>query len=153
MFNILKFSILGAFLICGCSEPRNVPGDPKSRLEQYITKSFSVKNTSDRGEMAEFLTGEAKKRLTSWSDAQFLKAFVETKRTFERLLIRETRKISDQEVNITYELSYIEKIGDQSRKTTNRKLSNLVKENGSWFIREVKNLTELIEFQNELSLP
>ena len=140
-------------LLSACTGSQNLPGDPKSRLEQYITKSFAVKEPEDRAAMSEFLTGEAKRRLTAWSDAQFLLAFVETKRTFDRLLIRETRKVSATEVSITYEISYIEKVDTRTRKVTNRKLASMLQEQGTWYISEVRNLSELIEFQDELSLP
>lgn len=150
-----KNTVILAFCMAfaACTGSQNLPGDPKSRLEQYITKSFAVKQPEDRAVMSEFLTGEAKRRLTAWSDAQFLRAFVETQRTFDRLLIRETRKISASEVNITYEISYVEKVDARSRKVTNRKLANMLLEQGTWYIGEVRNLSELIEFQDELSLP
>jgi hypothetical protein len=147
-------ALFGFVLIfAACKGSQTLPSDPKSRLEQYITKSFAVRQAEDRAVMAEFLTGEAKRRLTAWSDAQFLRAFVETKRTFDRLLIREKRTISATEVNITYEISYTEKIDDRVRRITNRKLANLIEEQGLWHIREVRNLSELVEFRDELSLP
>ena len=94
-------------LMVGCTSK---VGDqtPANTLESYIQASFNVKDIQDKVKMENLLTGDTKQRLSVWSDEQFLKAFVETKKKFGSLRILENKKLSDQEVMITYELSFRE---------------------------------------------
>ncbi len=160
-----KFRLAGLFFITialfshllGCtSKPDATSGsanDPKNRLNEYISKSFSVKSLEDRQTLATYLTGEARNRLSAWSDEQFRQAFIESKRQFLKLAFREVKNHSPTEVQITYELSYIDQSKGHDAKVTNKKFCQMVSENGNWLIRDVQNIKELIEFKDELSLP
>lgn len=143
--------ILTAF---ACTNDQQASKDPKQKLNDYITKSFSVKSLDDRNELLGFLTGEAKARLASWSDDQFRDAFVDSKRQFSKFAVKEVKNFSPAQTEITYELAYNDK--DKSgndTKITNKKMAEMVKENGAWFIKDVHNIKELVEFKNEMSLP
>jgi hypothetical protein len=144
--------IASVFALWGCTDKS---GDytPKQRLEQYISKSFAVNRVEDREELVKYLVGPTKIRLASWSDEQFRRAFIETQRNFIRLLIREIKEVSQNEVSITYELSYFENPKKVNTRKTARRNAIMIKENGIWFIREVKNISEIIEYSNEMSLP
>jgi hypothetical protein len=149
--------ILGANLV-SCTKYSSQTEDPKRRLTEYISRSFSVKSPEDKTQLLNYLTGEVKDRLSSWSDDQFREAFLDSKREFLKLSFREVKSISDHETQITYELSYMDsgkpKEGQRHpSKVTNKKLCRLVLEQNKWFITEVKNIKELVEYQNELSLP
>ncbi len=151
-------SLVGLFfvfsiLMTSCTTAVNPAGDPTKRLSDYISRSFAVRGAADRDILAEFLTGEAKQRLVAWSEEQFLMAFVDSKRQFLKLAIAEQKAISENETNVTYELSYIDQTRGRDAKVTNKKLCRMVLENGSWMIAEVRNLKELVEFRNEMSLP
>ena len=136
----------------GCNGARQSPDDPKHRLNEYISKSFGVKGVDDRNALASFLTGQAKIRLYAWSDEQFRQAFVDSKRQFIKLVFTETKPVSADEVSITYELSYIDQGRGHDAKVTNRKLAQMVRENGKWMIRDVSNIKEMVEYRNEMSL-
>jgi hypothetical protein len=156
MFNKKKLAIivlLAASIGSACNRGPELPDDPKGRLKDYISKSFNIKNTSDRQALVAFLTGDAKIRLSAWSDDQFREAFVESKRQFQRLAFREAKTISASEVNITYDLTYVDQSRGADAKVTNRKLARMVKEQGKWMIADVKNIKELVEYSNEMSLP
>src|SRR5262245_24510294 len=107
--------LFGVFLlsigigVLGCSRSKDFSNDPKGRLTEYISRSFAVKSPGDKAELLHFLTGDVKSRLEGWSDEQFREAFIESKREFLKLLIREVKGISSSEVQITYELSYQDK--------------------------------------------
>lgn len=147
---ILSFSCLVA-----CTSKKMGGDDPKNRLKDYISKSFSIKTTMDRDELVNFLTGNAKQRLASWSDEQFRQAFIESKKKFLHLAFREIKNLSPTSMHITYELTYL----DQSKgngagaKITNKKLCEMAFEKGLWVISEVHNIKELVEYTNELTLP
>ncbi len=126
--------------------------DPKKKLTEYIEKSFNVRNTEDKKVLLGFLSGEAKNRLSAWSDEQFKEAYIDSKRKFEKLVFNEYKQISPQEAAITYVLTYTDKRGGDVQ-VTNKKLCKMVLENNHWFINEVKNIKELIEYKNEMSLP
>jgi len=150
-FFLTSFTVLLA--ISACSKNTEVAGDPKQQLKNYIDRSFSISGPQDRAMLLNYLTGEAKTRLASWSDEQFNQAFVETKRQAPKLLIREIKPINAQEVNITYELSYLDQSKGKDAKVTNKKLCHMLNEQGKWLIGDVHNIKELVEFKNEMSLP
>lgn len=128
-------------------------GTPAKVLESYIQTSFGATGVSDKKKMEEMLTGDTQARLASWSDEQFMKAFVESKKKFQGLKILETKKVSEGEVALTYELSYQEGSGDSEAKVTQRKMGTVVQADGSWKIKEVRSIRESIEYLKELSLP
>ncbi len=144
--------LVGAIHLSGCTE-RTLDNSPSKVLENYIKTSFSVTGIQDKHKMEDLLTGDTKSRLMSWSDEQFLKAFVEVKRTFQSLKILETKKVNDQEVALTYELSYQEGPADKLTQVSQRKLCTVVEAEGSWKIKEVRSIRESIEYLKELSLP
>src|SRR5690242_4075516 len=101
--------IFGIFLLLvmafGCTQ-NNEGSDPKFRLTEYVSRSFSIKRIEDRAKLSSLLTGEVKARLDSWSEDQFREAFIDSKRQFQKLLIKEIKMISPSEAQITYELTY-----------------------------------------------
>ncbi len=144
--------LIVALTAIGCS--RSVENfSPKSVLEKYIQLSFNVRSLDDRQKLVEFLSGDTKTRLIAWSDEQFLKAFVESTRQFRRLRILETKKTSEAETLITYELSFDERNKSGPSRVVQKKLCVVVKEGSDWKIREVKSIRESIEYTDGLSLP
>jgi hypothetical protein len=89
----------------------------------------------------------------SWSDDQFTKAFLDSTKKFQSLKILESKKVSDDEVALTYELSYREGPKDKEAEITQRKMGTVVNEDGGWKIKEVRSIRESIEYLKELSLP
>jgi hypothetical protein len=153
---ILQLGCFSLVILLGfaCTNEQQAAKDPKQKLSDYITKSFSVKSLEDRNELLGFLTGEAKARLASWSDDQFREAFVDSKRQFSKFAVKEVKNFSPAQTEITYELAYNDKDKSGSdTKITNKKMAEMVKENGSWYIKDVHNIKELVEFKNEMSLP
>ena len=141
-----------------CTGGTDFSKTPRDRLKDYVSKSFSVKHLTDRKGLMGYLTGDVKARLEGWSEDQFKEAFIDSNREFGRLSFKEVKVISPSEVQITYELSFV----DQGRrydnrkhqaKVTNKKLCQMVLEKDTWMIADVRNIKELVEYQNELSLP
>src|SRR5262245_35304843 len=97
---------VAVFSLSACTDNSQQQNDPKHRLTDYISKSFSIKDAGEKAQLLEFLTGEAKTRLAGWSEEQFREAFIDSKRQFEKLSFRDVKDISPIEVQITYELSY-----------------------------------------------
>ncbi|MGE0614295.1 MAG: hypothetical protein AB7P04_01530 [Bacteriovoracia bacterium] len=147
---------IGLSLVLACASAcREAPtnNDPKNRLKEYIHKTFNVRSVDERKDLMSYLVGDAKTRLETWSDDQFELAFMSKKRQNPVLVFKETRKASDDEVNITYEINYSDRVNNSEAKVTNKKICYLVRQKDDWFIRECRNLKELIEYQNEMSLP
>jgi hypothetical protein len=158
MFNLgMRGLLLLLFvpLTFGCHRSRPEQSDPKKVLTDYISFGFGARNVQDRQRMLELLGGDAKARLASWSDEQFKAAFLDTKKQFVKLRILETQEISPQESALTYELIYMEQAPGQTQevKLTHKKLAQLRREGDRWAIFEVRNLKQLIEYRNEMSLP
>jgi hypothetical protein len=139
--------------ISGCDSGQKETNDPKARLNEYISRSFGAKSLEDKNELMSYLTGEAKARLSAWSEEQFRQAFIDSKRQFLHLAFKEAKKISPDETDVTYEISYLDKARGSNVKVTNKKMSQMVYEQGHWMIKDVHNIKELIEYQNEMSLP
>jgi hypothetical protein len=143
--------------VFGCTQKQEGQSDPKRRLNEYISQGFAVKGVQDRTQLVSYLTGEAKTRLESWSDDQFRQAFIESKRQFVRLAFKELKSVSDSEVGITYELTYqtnyadLEKVSHDAR-VTNRRLAQMKRENGQWYIAEVRNIREVVEYKDEMQV-
>jgi hypothetical protein len=153
-FRRLVLSLILIFSIgIGCQKAEKPQQEPQARITEYINLSFQAKSLADRDSMLNLLTGEAKTRLASWSEDQFRQAFIESKRQFLKLLFRETKAISSTEVMVTYELTFLDKSKGNGTKITQRKIACLVKVAGSWGIKEVQNIKELVEYKNEMSLP
>ena len=146
-FVLLSFTGLSA-----CT-PDAVETTPGKVLETYIQISFHAQSLEDKKHMEELLTGDTKNRLVSWSDEQFSKAFLETRKRFKGLKILESKKVSDKEFALTYELSYQDGPEDKAAEVTQRKLSTIVQEDGNWRIKEVRSIRESIEYLKALSLP
>lgn len=148
-------SIVAGFILIfvGCSQSSVSSSDPKRRLTEYLSKSFSIQSVSERHELESFLTGDTRNRLAAWSDDQFEAAFIQSKRKFQKLLFRETKQLDENRVNITYELTYLDESKESPAKITQKKLCTLTREKGTWYIREVRNIKELVEYRDEMSLP
>ena len=158
MFRTVLSALLGVGLMVSCTNKVNVVGDPKQRLTEYIGRTFAIRSESDQETLLSYLTGDVKARLQSWSKDQFREAFIENKREFLKMTIREMKQISDHEVEMTYELKYHEfgsKIaGHANRATiTNKKLCQMVLIQGKWMISDVRSIKELLEFNDELAIP
>ena len=149
---VLAISVIFSSWMSGCTS-KVEDQTPAKTLESYVQASFNVLGIQDKAKMEELLTGDTKQRLSVWSDEQFLKAFVETKKKFGTLKVLENKKVSDQEVVLTYELSFKEGEKDKIALITQRKLCTLVLLDGGWKIKEVRSQRESIEYLSELSLP
>jgi len=139
----------------GCSRSDDASGPPRKVLESYIAQSFAVKSGSDRAALLAFLTSDAKIRLAAWSEEQFLEAFVNSKRQFLKLAIKEEKEISARESTVVYEIAYVDQSRGKDAKVTSKKLCLFTRDakGGPWLVAEVRNLQELIEFSREMSLP
>jgi hypothetical protein len=145
--------VLSGVFAASCTKGPGVADDPKNRLSDYINRSFNARTDADRQAMLDFLTGDAKSRLAAWSPDQFKEAFIDSKRQFLKLAFRETKSVSENEISITYELSYLDQKKGRDAKVTNKKLAQLLRQNGKWYVGDVHNIKELIEYQNEIALP
>lgn len=150
---MLGLMLVVSVALAGCTSKPSGQGDPKKRLNEYISRTFNIKSVGDRAALMTYLTGEAKNRLAVWSDEQFREVFIDSKREFAKLVFVEAKSVSPKEMNITYELTYVDKAKGSGAKITNKKLCTLVEEQGIWLIKDVRNIKELVEYQNEMSLP
>ena len=132
---------------------RNGAKASADRLKEYISKSFSVKSTRDKKALLDLLTGKARLRLEAWSDDQFEKAFLGASREFLKLEFKEIKDVTPRETAITYEVSYRQKGASSETMVTHRRISTLVLDSNVWRISDVKNLKELVSFQDEMTLP
>lgn len=159
VFLLIVKSVLPLVLLIGAvSCKRNfdaTSSEPNAVLKHYIDLSFEAKSVKDKTALAELLTGSARDRLMTWSDEQFLSAFVNSKRELIKFAVHESKRISAKEASITYELVSTEGKGTPTEtRQTQKKLAMLAQTaSGGWQIKEVRNIKTLTEFKNEMTLP
>ena len=142
--------LVSVFLLVSCTK-KITSGTPQAVLADYVQKSFSIKNFSDKASLIKMTAGEVKNILENLSDEDFTQTFFNVKREFISLKIRDERRLSDERHSITYEITYLKHFRDSDNKVTIKKHAIFEKKEGAWLITEVKNLKTFIEHQNELS--
>jgi hypothetical protein len=153
MFKTKHVIAMMALVFATACTTKVIDNTPTKVLESYIQISFNAKNLDDKKKMEDLLTGDTRTRLVSWSDEQFTKAFIEAEKKFQGLKVLENKKVNDDEVALTYELSYQEGPKDKLANITQRKMCTVVQQDSAWKIKEVRSIRESIEYLKELSLP
>lgn len=154
-----KFLLLSKVLIItACTQNgSNQPNSPQHTLSEYVSRSFGVSAPVDKLKLLELTTGEVKKTIDSLSELEFRENFLNSKREFRSLKIKDERVVNDSQYSITYEISFSKTTQSPDSKDpmvdliTNKKSAVLVKSGDHWLISEVKNLKTFIEHQNEMS--
>lgn len=163
MYNKIKNSysrkLLITALVCvvlpmmgGCKK-KAPTSDPKQTLSTYVDRSFKVNDPKDRDQLLELMTGDLRNRFGSWSDEQFKQGFIDNKRKYVKLSFRDQKQISANQISLTYELTYDDLTRQPATRVTTRRIATMQLSEKGWLIAEVKNIKELIEYQNELSIP
>jgi hypothetical protein len=154
---MLKLGIasLALMALASCTQQSPDEDTPRVALQDYVSKSFSVTAATDKAAMLTRLTGRARALLEAWTDDEFKSEFVDKKKTFIKLQIEGVKFLTTDTANVTYELVYLDhtKGRDRDTKVTHRRLAELIKSEGRWQITNVRNIKELIEFRDEMSLP
>lgn len=151
--------ILGVLVFAGfaCVSPQNSKEGPQKVLSEYVTKSFAVKNVSDKALLMQYTTGEVKKALNELDEKSFNTAFIHTKREFKSLKIKDERQVSEGKYSITYELTYnaesapITGTEPQKDEITNKKTAIFEMQDGKWLISEVRSIKTLIDHKNDIT--
>jgi len=144
------FGMIFMFLQLSCTK-KELSSDPKGRLKEYIEKSFHIRRVSDKKILAGYLTGQAKRRLESWSDDQFAAAFIDRKRENPKFKLKDFKKQSADEVNITYELSFTS-LDQNEAKVINRKSCQLVNLDDAWYIKKCRNIKQVVEYREAIEV-
>lgn len=131
---------------------------PQKVLSEYVSRSFAVKAPVEKSKLLELTTGEVKNAIERLDEAAFRSYFIDSKREFLGLKVKDERNVGADQYSITYELSYMSRSslvapGSEPSvdRVTNKKHALFVNQNGKWLISEVKSLKTLIEHQNEMS--
>lgn len=144
------WSCLLAVVVFGCTQ--NTQKDsPQKTLSEYVARSFAIKSLEDKAKLLELTTGEVKTTLEKLDENSFRHYFIDGKKQFIALKVRDERKLDAERYSITYELTYVNDSSESKDKVTNKKHALFVSQNGKWVISEVRNLKTFIEHQNEMS--
>lgn len=148
---ILLWVSLVAFYGCSKKSGEGSSVTPEKTLSTYVQTFFAMENLSDRQKLGEFLTGEAAKRMSQWSEQDFNFQVTGNKKKFSKLKIIDQRFFGEDQANLTYEIEYTEvKTG---AKVSQKKLALLKKEGDQWRIRDARNLSQFIEFPETEAIP
>ena len=124
---------------------------PQGVLSTYVSKTMSLKSSSEKSELEKMTTGEARKTLQNLDEAGFRSYFLDVRREFISMKIRDERALSPERHSITYEISYKSHSPNSDDIVTIKKHALLVKDQNQWLISEVQNLKTNIEHENAIS--
>ncbi|MGE4232316.1 MAG: hypothetical protein AB7F43_03215 [Bacteriovoracia bacterium] len=157
MISLIEFkrwAYFGSFLvvlcISGCHK-KNQTALPQNILQEYISRSFSMHSTDEKTKLIELATGEVKEALEKIEPSEFRKIFLDSKKEFVSLKIRDERPISEEKYSITYELTYLNKKDSAEDRVTNKKHAIFLKDKELWKIAEVQTIKTTIEHQKDVS--
>ena len=140
--------IFATLLVISCTR-KTLDKSPQNTLSDYVTQTFAIQSSSDKQKLLEFTTGEVRKTLDNLDSNEFVRNFIEQKKQFISLKIKEERRLSENRRSITYEISYLNQISNA--RITIKKLALFEKQGEKWLVSEVKNVKTFIDHQNELS--
>lgn len=124
---------------------------PNNSLREYVSRTFAIDNVEDRDRLIELTTGNVKEILLSMDEEDFRKNFLEEKKAFVGMKIKDERELNPGRYSITYELTYTNKTNSTSATVLTKKHAIFEKIEDRWLISEVQNLKTVIEHENEMS--
>lgn len=152
IFTLICFSfILFTSLLAGCNIRKPSLNSPQAVLSEYVTLSMSMKSLSEKVKLLKLTSGDARKMLENLDEEKFRAFFLDTRREFVSLKIRDERDLAPTRHTITYEITYKSHSPNSDDLITLKKHAVLDRIDGSWLISEVQNLKTNIEHENALS--
>lgn len=151
-FNAFITTLAFVLVLSGCEKKIENIG-PEQTLNQYVNMAFAVKQPTDRIKLKELLAGQASSSLSGMDDEHFMAQFLRPKRKLLKIVILENKKLSENEVSVTYETVFVDDLSSNQVRTTQKKIALLKKLESGWKIAEFRNVKELLEYQNEISFP
>lgn len=119
-------------------------------VEAYLDVALNMQSIDQRDQLLELTTGTLSAAIAGASDDSIQKAYVDRKYNLKKYSLIERRDRTPRETEITYELTYNELSGETDVNSapvvTTENTVAVVKEKGSWFIRDVLGNRTSIEF-------
>ena len=150
-----------------CTKDMPAPTSPEATLERYVKLAFAAKSTDAKEELLKLTAGDAEMWLSSLSDEDFRKQFVENQMQFIGLRTRDRREDKNGDVSLVYELEFKDGKGpkplDSGQPQTmtpspavysTKKIAFLTKtKEGEWRIKATKNVKTFIERKEDFVVP
>lgn len=160
---VVVVAILIAFTACTKSPP--APTSPEAALDIYVKTAFNAKELSARESLLALSAGDAEIWLSSLSDDEFKKQFVDNKMQFVSLRTRDKIEDKNGDVSLVYELEFKDGRGPvpldggkvmtpSAASYSTKKIAYLTKgQDGGWKIKATKNVKTFIERKEDLAVP
>lgn len=146
----IKIWIL-ALLITGCTsmcDTAHKDMNPEEVVEEYLSITFNIDDVNQIGSLIEFTSGNLKQALEAADSKTIQKVFIDKNYDLKRFSILERRNRTPREVEITYELAYLDKKGSsEDALVTAENTLNLIRQKGAWYITDVIGGKTEIDFQ------
>lgn len=154
------FWVLIALTGCAPSCERKLEDlTPEEIVEAYLETSFNLSSVEQKGELLQFTTGKLRQTIAEIDDNTFRAAYVEKKYTNPGYRIIERLARTPREMEITFLLSYDEKVSPEASQSPSEQASmednpqvetentvSLLREEGIWRIQEVLDKKTSIAF-------
>jgi hypothetical protein len=124
---------------------------PEQVVESYLDKALNMKDVSERDQLADFTTGNLKAAIESASPEAIKSAYIDRTYKLENYSVIERRDRTPRETEITFRLTYKDlvpatKAENEAPSVTTENTVALIKESGTWLIRDVVGNKTSIDF-------
>ena len=134
-----------AFLLVGClalgltacTRPSTAPADPQDLVRQFITISTQASGTSDRRGLLALTQGRMRAALEALSDDAFRLAYTGQEVSIKDLVFLKT-EIDGTLARVRYEVTILNKQGQDQTEEANEREVELIYLEGKWFIEAIR---------------
>lgn len=148
---LIALTLVGCTRSCG--NARNAM-PPEKVVESYLNKALNMKQVSEREDLLQYTTGRLKEAITSANEEVIKNAYINRHYEIQSYAVIERRDRTPRETEITFRLKYKDLGVSENRPTDTSSAPMvqtentvaLIKEKGTWFIRDVIGAKTSIDF-------
>lgn len=149
---VLALTMGGCVRSCGGDQRGEMA--PEKVVQNYLNLAMGMTSSSQRNQLVDFTSGRLREALASATEETIKKAYVERHYDLESFEIIERRDRTPRETEITFRIKYKD-LGTSAVRPTDLSTAPvvqtentvaLIKEKGSWFIRDVLGSKSKITF-------
>ena len=142
--------LAGCTRFCGLSHKDMTP---EQVVESYLNVAFNMKDAGEREKLAALTTGKLRQAIDSAQEDVIKAAYIDRRYAIKSYSVIERRDRTPRETEITFRLVYndlgsatVPVATDAAATVTTDNTVNVIREQGSWYIRDVVGSKTAIDF-------
>jgi hypothetical protein len=147
---MLCVALAGCTKFCGLSHKDMTP---EQVVETYLNVAFNMRDPGEREKLATLTTGKLRQAIDSAPEEIIKAAYVDRRYTIKSYSVIERRDRTPRETEITFRLMYTDLgsattpvAADAAATVTTDNTVNVVRDKGTWYIRDVVGSKTAIDF-------